>query len=133
MGFNFKKKFKKVVGKKVAGAVSKVVNTKNIAYVAPWASAYTTGGRAALRSAYGGAATGVARSFGGDQAAALVETGLEIASPTEIARNRAEGMMPAESAYASEGSGSGSGMIWGIVGVAVAGIIGVGLILKRKK
>lgn len=55
---------KRIVGKKIA----KVVTLKNVAYVAPYTAALTSGGRTALADTYGGVAKGLSSHYGGQAA-----------------------------------------------------------------
>lgn len=135
MGFNVKKAFRKAVGGKVAGAVSKVVNTKNLSYVAPYTLALTSGGRQQLMKTYGpfvGAAGSLVGGGGGGAAAGVfadVTNGI-LESPREPAAESAqvysEGASsgaPQAGAFARESGGDRTPLY------IIAGIVVVGLVL----
>jgi hypothetical protein len=106
MGFSVKKAFRKVAGGKVADAVSKVVNTKNLSIVAPYTTALTTKGRAELLKTYKPLVSGAMSLYGGGGAAAAGMAALDSYQATS--EDVRPYMGPAPSDAGGWGGGAGS-------------------------
>lgn len=147
MGLSVKKAFKKVAGSKISSAVSKVVNTKNLAIAMPAASVFTSGGRAALMNTYGGVAKGLVGAYtgGAGGGAADVFSGLAqeyLGGGQEPAADPASNSAQVFSEGGSEPLGGasrprpfqmGAGMPpWLLVTAAAGAALLVVLILKKK-
>lgn len=140
MGFSVKKALKKVIGSSATNAVTKVVNTKNLAYVAPYTSLATSGGRAALQKAYGPALQLAAGAVGGGGAAGAAAgifaetTNANGGTMEPLVENPAENSAQVYSEESSGGSAS-AGRFAGLSGgdrtplYIVAGIVAVGLLI----
>ena len=144
MGFSLKKSFRKVAGSKVSNAVSKVVNTKNLAIVAPYTAALTTGGRQALKNTYGGIAGGLVNSYTGGAGGGIFQGALDAVTGGSSAP--AEGGAPIDSTGGSFFGGGGQGAGYAAAGyaprgqppawvwaVAAGAVVIVAVILFRKR